>query len=65
MENPETLEKIYSGYAFDIVERGDKFFQMMVYLPEINMTTRYISAEKLMNIQLEVLNCVCLKTNTI
>ena len=47
MENPETLEKIYSGYAFDIVERGDKFFQMMVYLPEINMTTRYISAEKL------------------
>ena len=47
MENPETLDKIYSGYVFDVVEREDKFFQMMVYLPEINMTTRYISAEKL------------------
>lgn len=47
MENPETLDKIYSGYVFDVVEREDKFYQMMVYLPEINMTTRYISAEKL------------------
>ena len=49
VNKPEFMEKVYLGYMFDGIIRTDGLYQVFVYIPEINMTTRYISREKLEN----------------
>ena len=46
-ENKEFLDKTYSGYVFDKISRANGFNQMFVYLPEINMTSRFTTVEEL------------------
>jgi exoribonuclease R len=42
---PETLDKIYDGYCFDKLIRNDGLYQLIVFLPELKLsskiTTRY------------------------
>jgi exoribonuclease R len=47
--NREILEKEYHGYIFDKLERNDKLFQYMVYLPELKINARLIHADSLEN----------------
>ena len=51
VNQPEFMEKSYTGYMFDRIVRTDGMHQVFVHLPEINMTTRYTSIEKLENFQ--------------
>ncbi len=37
------LEKIYNGFIFDKIERNDKLYQYMVYIPELKMVNRFTS----------------------
>ena len=48
-KNPEFTSTVYKGYVFDRIMRTDGLFQVFVHLPAINMTTRYISVEKIDN----------------
>ena len=41
--NKEMLEKIYNGFIFDKIERNDKLYQYMVYIPELKMVNRFTS----------------------
>ena len=38
----ELLSKTYDGYSFDKVRRNDGLYQMVVYLPELKLTSRII-----------------------
>lgn len=45
VNHPSILEKSYIGYVFDKIQRNDKLFQYLVYIPELKLlnkfTTRY------------------------
>ena len=47
--NPEILDKLYDGYCFDNIAREDGLYQMIVYLPEIKLTSRLIVRENIKN----------------
>ena len=51
VNKPEFMEKTYTGYMFERIVRTDGMYQVFVYLPEINMTTRYTSIDVLENYQ--------------
>ena len=51
VNKPDFMEKTYTGYMFDRITRTDGMHQVFVHLPEINMTTRYTSIDKLENYQ--------------
>ena len=38
--NPEVMEKEYSGYLFDKIIRNDGLFQFVVFLPELKLSSR-------------------------
>jgi exoribonuclease R len=38
--NPDILEKEYDGYLFDNIPRNDGLYQYIVYLPDLNLTSR-------------------------
>jgi hypothetical protein len=42
-------DKIYDGYTFDKIIRNDGLFQVVVYLPELKMTSRVTIREELNN----------------
>jgi exoribonuclease R len=42
-DDAETLDKIYPGYIFDKIQRNDKLYQYMVYLPELKTVNRFTS----------------------
>jgi hypothetical protein len=54
MNNPDIIEKdrIYDGYVFDKMARNDGLYQIIVYLPELKMTSRVTTRENLENYQL-------------
>lgn len=39
--NPSTLETLYNGYCFDKLDRNDGLFQYVVYLPALNMVSKF------------------------
>ncbi len=45
--NPEVLEKEYTGYCFDKLIRNDGLYQYIVFLPEIRMATRITMRDNL------------------
>ena len=47
--NPEILDKFYEGYCFDKIAREDGLYQMIVYLPEIKLTSRLVVRENIDN----------------
>ena len=47
--NKEMLEKIYTGFIFDKIERNDKLYQYMVYIPELKMVNRFTSRYDMIN----------------
>lgn len=47
VKQPDVLEQKYMGYVFDSIQRKDDLYQMSVYLPAINMVTRYISKDSI------------------
>jgi hypothetical protein len=47
--NPEVMEKLYDGYAFDKISRNDGLFQYIVYLPELKLASRVTIREELAN----------------
>lgn len=38
--DPEVMDKLYDGYAFDKIIRNDGLYQYIIYLPEIKMVSR-------------------------
>ena len=47
--NKEMLEKTYTGFIFDKIERNDKLYQYMVYIPELKMVNRFTSRYDMIN----------------
>lgn len=47
--NKDMLEKIYMGFIFDKIERNDKLYQYMVYIPELKMVNRFTSRYDMIN----------------
>ena len=47
--NPEIMQTLYEGYAFDKIIRNDGLFQYIVYLPELKMASRITIREELSN----------------
>ena len=41
MNDKQILNKIYDGFIFDKLERNDKLYQYMVYIPELKMSNRF------------------------
>ena len=37
-------KKIYDGFIFDKIIRGDALYQYMVYLPDLKMVNRFIKS---------------------
>uniref|UniRef100_A0A6C0E716 RNB domain-containing protein n=1 Tax=viral metagenome TaxID=1070528 RepID=A0A6C0E716_9ZZZZ len=46
---PAILDKLYEGYCFDKIVREDGLYQMIVYLPEIKLTSRVVIRDNLEN----------------
>lgn len=38
--NPQVMEKKYDGYLFDKINRNDGLYQYVVFLPELNLSSR-------------------------
>ena len=38
--NPEVMDKLYTGYLFDKITRNDGLYQYVVYLPEIKLVSK-------------------------
>jgi len=53
-QHPEIIgsEKIYEGYIFDKMERNDGLYQIIVYLPDLKLTSRVTTRENVDNYQL-------------
>lgn len=49
--DPSILERTFKGYCFDKISRGDGLFQYMVYLPDIQLTSRITIRDSLENFQ--------------
>ena len=49
--HPETMEKLYDGYCFDKLLRGDGLYQYMVYLPELRLMSKLTLRENLENFE--------------
>ena len=47
--NNSVLEEIYDGYIFDKIEREDKLFQYIVYLPKLKLLSRLTMRENIDN----------------
>ena len=43
-------DRILDGYIFDKLERNDKLFQYIIYLPELKLTNRLTSTKNLKNL---------------
>jgi hypothetical protein len=52
--NPDILEKEYDGYLFDNISRNDGLYQYIVYLPDLNLTSR-------INLNADISNYTCKK----
>ena len=46
---PQLLDEKYRGYVFDKIQRSDKLFQYMVYLPELKITSRLVLRDEMEN----------------
>lgn len=53
-QHPEIIgsQKVYQGYVFDKMERNDGLYQIIVYLPELKLTSRVTTRENVDNYQL-------------
>ena len=49
--NSEVLNKEYDGYLFDKIIRNDGLYQFIVFLPELNMSSRITVREKYDNFE--------------
>jgi len=47
--NPDIMDILYDGYAFDKIIRNDGLYQYIVYLPELKMTSRVTMRDNLEN----------------
>ena len=52
--NPGILETEYDGYLFDNISRNDGLYQFIVYLPDLNLTSR-------INLNTDIPNYTCRK----
>lgn len=48
-KDPLILERVYDGYCFDKIIRGDGLYQFVVYLPELKMVSRVTIRENMAN----------------
>jgi len=48
-KDPRVLERVYDGYCFDKIVRGDGLYQFVVYLPELKMVSRVTIRENMVN----------------
>lgn len=51
--NPEIMDKEYTGYLFDKINRNDGLFQYIIYLPELKLTSKITLRENYNNFQKE------------
>jgi hypothetical protein len=51
---PDILETEYNGYLFDNIPRNDGLYQYIVYLPDLNLTSR-------INLNYDISNYTCKK----
>ena len=51
INNPEIMEKHYTGYTFDKIIRNDGLYQYVVFLPELKLTCRVTVRDNLENYQ--------------
>ena len=51
MNQPEIMEKQYTGYTFDKIVRNDGLYQFVVFLPELKLTCRITIRDNLENYQ--------------
>jgi exoribonuclease R len=49
--NPNIMEKEYSGYLFDKIIRNDGLFQFMVFLPDLKLSSRITLRENINNFE--------------
>ena len=47
--DPTILSKVYEGYTFDKLKRDDGLYQMMVFLPELRLTSKLMLRDNLEN----------------
>jgi hypothetical protein len=47
--DPNILSKVYEGYTFDKLKRDDGLYQMMVFLPELRLTSKLMLRDNLEN----------------
>ena len=52
--SPEVLNKQYNGYIFDKMTRDDGLFHYIIYLPELNMTSKITIREEMENYQIRL-----------
>jgi exoribonuclease R len=48
-KDPKVLERVYDGFCFDKIIRGDGLYQFVVYLPELKMVSRVTIRENMAN----------------
>lgn len=44
---PEVMEKIYSGFVFEAMERNDGLWMYIVYVPELKLSSKFIYYNKM------------------
>lgn len=49
--SPDALKKEYTGYIFDKMKRNDGLFHYIIYMPELNMTSKITVREEMDNYQ--------------
>lgn len=49
--NPEVMEKIYDGYLFDKIDRNDGLYQYIVFLPDLNLSSRITMRDNFENFE--------------
>lgn len=49
---PDMINREYDGYIFDSIERNDGLYQMLVYLPDVKLTSRVVVRENIKNYEM-------------
>ena len=54
--NPQVMEKKYDGYLFDKINRNDGLYQYVVFLPELNLSSRITIRDNFENFECKKFN---------
>ena len=54
--NPQVMEKKYDGYLFDKINRNDGLYQYVVFLPDLNLSSRITIRDNIDNFECKKFN---------